>query len=123
MNTEVPEVPYIIRPRQVHRFAVGLFGALLLVGAAPAVAGAACPKTVTSNACAAFGDTANYTLVEGGRFESGAPGWSLTHGYVTKATPEEESHRYDSVGEGSRHSLGRPHALVIASGGEAVSPP
>jgi hypothetical protein len=122
MNTEVPEVPYIIRPRQVHRFAVGLFGALLLIGAAPAVAGAACPKTVTTQAFAAFGDTANYTLVEGGLFESAAPGWSLLNAEVVNESPGGENRGYEHIGDGSRYGQGRSHSLLIDSGGEAVSP-
>lgn len=116
-------MPYIIRPRRVHRFAAGLFGALLLIGAAPAAAGAACPKTVTSQAFATFGDNAAYTLVEGGLFESGAPGWSLRNADVVNESPEDENRSYERVGEGSRYSLGRPHSLVIAANGEAVSPP
>jgi hypothetical protein len=107
----------------VHRFAVGLFGALLLIAAAPAVAGASCPKTVTTQAFAAFGDTANYTLVEGGLFDSGAPGWSLRNADVVNESPEEANPSYDRVGEGSRYGHGRSHSLAIDSDGEAVSPP
>jgi hypothetical protein len=122
MNTEVPEVPYIIRPRHVHRFAVGLFGALLLIVAAPAVAGAACPTTLTTQAFTSYGDTANYTLLEGGLFESAAPGWSLRNAEVVAESPEQETPSYDRYGDGSRYSHGNVGSLAIDSHGEAVSP-
>jgi hypothetical protein len=117
-------VPYIIRPRHVHRSAAGLFAALLLTVATPAMASAACPKTVTTQAFAAFGDNASYTLLEGGLFESGAPGWSLSNAEVSGDNPEEQNHSYDRFGDGSRYSRGgRTHSLVIDRNGEAVSPP
>jgi hypothetical protein len=129
MNTEVPEVPYIIRPRQIHRFAVGLFGALLLIGAAPALAQASCPLPSTLQAFQKFGDTASYTLVEGGLFESGAPNWSLNRAQIINESPEEETQRYEQVGYrydgyynyGYHPGLG--HSLAIDDNGEAVSPP
>ena len=70
-------MPYIIRPREARRIAAALLGSVLLVGAAPAVASAACPSSPTTQALAQFGDSAAYSLLSGSSFESGAPGWSL----------------------------------------------
>lgn len=70
-------MPYIIRPRRIHTFAVGLLSAVLLVVAAPARASAACPTSASSQVFASLGDTAAYSLLQGGSFEAGAPGWSL----------------------------------------------
>lgn len=51
---------------------------LLAVLAAPAAAQAACPITATSTPFQRFGDTAPYSLVPGGHFESGSSGWLLS---------------------------------------------
>jgi hypothetical protein len=87
------------------------------------VAGASCPQTVTTQAFASFGDNANYTLVEGGLFESGAPGWSLRHAYVVDESPEQERPSYSWYGEDSSYSHGSVHSLAIDHNGEAVSAP
>jgi hypothetical protein len=51
--------------------------ALLLIGV-PAAQASPCKNGPTKTAFAAFGDNAQYSLVPGGSFESGASGWSLT---------------------------------------------
>jgi hypothetical protein len=115
-------MPYIIRPRHVHRFVAGLFGAFLLIGAAPAAASTGCPQSATTLAFEKFGDRAAYTLVPGGLFESGAPGWSLSRAEVIGETPEEEGPRYGDVGRLSRSEETSSHSLAIFPGGYAVSP-
>jgi hypothetical protein len=110
-------MPYIIRPRRMHRFFAGLFGAFLLIGAAPAAASTGCPQGATTLAFAKFGDSAAYTLVEGGLFESSAPGWSLSRAEVIAENPDGDVGRWSRSGETSSH------ALAIYRGGYAVSPP
>jgi hypothetical protein len=107
----------------VHRFVAGLFGAFLLIGAAPAAASTGCPQTATTLAFAKFGDSAAYTLVPGGLFESGAPGWSLSRAEVIGETPEEEGPRHGDVGRLSRSEETSSYSLAIFPGGYAVSPP
>ena len=102
-------MPYIIRPRGVQKIAAALFSTVLLIGAVPTIADAACPSSPTSNPFAPFGDNAAYSLVPGGSFESGAPGWSLTHSAVTR-------------GNESYNVAGGSHSLAIQPTGVAVSP-
>jgi hypothetical protein len=87
-----------------------VFGAAVLVGAAPAIAsasaGAGCPTSASTTALASYGDSSAYTLLTGGSFESGAPGWTLSNAAVTS-------------GSGTDGSL---HSLVIQPNGSAVSP-
>lgn len=45
--------------------------------ASTAAANAACATTASSPVFSRLGDTANYSLLPGGNFETGAPGWSL----------------------------------------------
>jgi len=99
-------MPYIIRPREARRIAAALLGSVLLVGAAPAVASAACPSSPTTQALAQFGDSAAYSLLSGSSFESGAPGWSLS----------------DAELVGGSGANGGSHSLVIQPNGLAVSP-
>ena len=102
-------MPYIIRPRNARKLAAALFSSVLLVGAVPAVAGAACPSSATSTPFAKFGDSAAYALLAGGSFESGAPGWSLTRSAVVS-------------GNESYNVAGGSHSLAIQPTGVAVSP-
>jgi hypothetical protein len=115
-------MPYIIRPRQVCQLAAGLIGAFLITGAAPALAATSCPSVVISQPFAKFGDNANYTLVEGGLFEEGAPGWSSSNSEIINESPEEENQSY-YVSYEVGHQRGRSHSLAIQPGGEAVSAP
>jgi hypothetical protein len=77
------------------------------VAAAPVPA--SCAVGPTSTPFAQFGDSADYSLVPGGSFESGAPGWSLT-GSTTAA------------GNESYEVEGGTQSLAIQPGGVAVSP-
>jgi len=98
-------MPYVIGPRRVRKLAAALFSAALLLVAVPVAADAACASSAGSDVFAEYNDTASYVLVQGGNFESGAPGWSLS-----KAAVVEE--------EGAPSG----NALVIQPGGTAVSP-
>jgi hypothetical protein len=124
-------MPYIIRPRRAQKIAAALFAAVLLIGVVPAMANAACPPGPTSHPFAPFGDNASYTLIPGGSFTSGAPGWSLTNALVLGASSESElrgasdNHgrgNEDNEGAGSEANEGGSHALVIYPYGVAVSP-
>ena len=59
------------------------------------------------NPFAPLGDNSSYVLLAGGSFESGAPGWSLNNAEVVDEGPA---------------AVGASHALLIGSGGSAVSP-
>jgi hypothetical protein len=98
---------YVIGRGRARMVAAALVGTALLVGASPAAAGAACPSSPTSNAFAQFNDNASYVLVQGGNFESGAAGWSLTKAAVIEETGSPS---------------GDHHALAIQPAGIAVSP-
>lgn len=99
-------MPYIIRPNGIRRIAATVFGAAVLVGAAPAIASAACPSSASTAALASYGDSSSYTLLTGGSFESGAPGWSLSNAAVTSGAATN----------------GGLHSLVIQPNGSAISP-
>ena len=99
-------MPYIIRPNGVRRIAGAVLGAAVLIGSAPAIASAACPTSPSTAALASYGDSSAYTLLTGGSFESGAPGWSLSNAAVT----------------GGSGANGSVHSLVIQPNGTAVSP-
>jgi len=98
-------MPYVIGPRRVRKLATALFSAALLFAVVPVAADAACPSSAASNVFAEYNDNASYALVQGGNFESGAPGWSLSRAAV--------------IEEQAAPSGG---ALVIQPGGTAVSP-
>jgi hypothetical protein len=102
-------MPYTNHPRRVRSVAVASVVAALLAGIAPAAASAACPSTPTSTQFKQFGDTASYSLLQGGSFESGAPGWSLTKSTVV-------------AGNESYNVAGGSHSLAIQPTGVAVSP-
>jgi hypothetical protein len=82
--------------------------------AAPAHAalGIACPSP-TSTPFAPWGDPANYVLVPGGNFETGAAGWTLSGG--ARIVSGNES--FNVGGPGQTHSLSLP------AGSSATSPP
>jgi hypothetical protein len=105
-------MPQTTHSRQVHRIRnlfCTLLGTGLLIGLVPAAADAACASNPISSPFARFGDTASYSLLEGGSFESGAPGWSLTNAAVVS-------------GNESYEVAGGSHSLAIAPTGIAVSP-
>ncbi len=96
-------------PQHAGKIAAAVLGIALLLGAVPAVAGAACQTGSTSNPFARFGDTAAYMPLAGGSFESGAPGWSLSSSTVVS-------------GNESYNVAGGSHSLAIQPTGVAVSP-
>ncbi len=98
-----------INIRHARKIVAAVFTTALLTAMVPAVAGAACPTGPTSKPFAKFGDTAEYTPLAGGSFESGAPGWSLSSSAVVSGNES-----YDVAG-GS-------HSLAIQPSGVAVSP-
>lgn len=99
---------YSIRPRVARTLAATLTAVLLSV-AAPALAGAACATSSTSHPFSQFGDSAAYSLLPGGSFEAGAPGWALTNAGVAS-------------GNESYKVAGGSHSLAIQPNGVAVSP-
>lgn len=78
----------------------------VLVESAPS-----CTGQVLEQPFARFGDRAQYTLMGGGSFEDGAPGWQLS-----RASVESGSNPYQVNGGG------HTKALRIAPGGVATSP-
>lgn len=105
-------MPYVIRPPLPKSRVAGLIGAAALAFCAlPAVADAACPTTPTTKAFQRFGDTADYSLVSNGHFESGTSGWSLTKSSVVTGN---ESYKVRSSSDSK--------SLAIQPTGVAVSP-
>jgi hypothetical protein len=102
-------MPYIIRPRRVRSVVLAVIGSAALFGAVPAVASAACPTPESSALLSEFGDSSAYFLLPGSSFEGGAPGWSLTNATIVREGDE---------GAGGESA----DALLINSGGQAVSP-
>jgi hypothetical protein len=98
-----------ITTRNARRIVAAVFSTALLSAVVPAVAGAACPSSSTSEPFAKFGDTAAYSALAGGSFESGAPGWSLSNSTVVS-------------GNESYNVAGGSHSLAIQPTGIAVSP-
>jgi hypothetical protein len=83
----------------------------LLVTAAPAAADSTpCTIPASSPAFSVLGDQASYSVVPGGTFENGAPGWSLNNA---------------SIGPGNEpwhvNSSNDSQSLSIAPGGSATS--
>jgi hypothetical protein len=124
---EVPEMPYVIRPRKLRNAAAGLLGAAAVIVALPtgaaalptgaaalptgaaAASSAACASASTSTPFAAVGDSALYSLLSGASFESAASGWTLSDAEVISAGATAES-------------APSGHALAIEPGGSALSP-
>ncbi len=104
-------MPYVIRPRTL-RAMPSLLGAVALLLGAPALAQAACPSTPAAEVFQSFSDTAQYSLVPGGAFESGTAGWSLTGASVASGNESYYVH-------GAHDSK----SLAIQPTGVAISPP
>ncbi len=98
-------MPYLIPRPRVRRSICALVGAALLTVLIPAVANACTVSTGGTQVFESVGDLSNYTLVQGGSFEAGAPGWSLRGAAVSAGGAS-----------GSR-------SLTITPNGSAVSPP
>ena len=110
MDKEVPDLPYVLRPRGLRAGLIALVSAAA-VFVVPAAAQAACAPTPTTKAFKAFGDSNDYSLVPNGGFETGAGGWALSRASVT-AGNEPWSVR----------GAGDSKSLAIDAGGVAVSP-
>jgi hypothetical protein len=110
MDKEVPDLPYVLRPRGLRAGLTALLSALAVV-AVPAAAQAACQSTPTTKPFRAFGDYNDYSLVPNGGFESGAGGWSLSRSAVTFGNEPW-----------SVRAPGDSKSLAIDAGGTAVSP-
>jgi hypothetical protein len=105
-------MPHVIRrPKRLAARTSALLVAAVAILAVPAAASAACPSTPTTKAFQAFGDSANYSLVPNGAFESGTSGWTLSAASV--ATGNESYYV---------HGTGDTKSLAIAPTGTAVSP-
>jgi hypothetical protein len=102
-------MPYTVCPKQVRKLAAALCGAAAIVVAVPAAASAACPSSATAAPFAQFGDSASYSPLQGGNFETDAQGWSLSHSQVV-------------LGNESYDVAGGTHSLAIEPDGVAVSP-
>jgi hypothetical protein len=72
----------------------------------------ACPQQAVSTPFEPWGDRAWYTRVADGGFEQGAAGWHLRRAAVVQGN--EPWHRHDAADA---------HALALAPGGSAISPP
>jgi hypothetical protein len=107
-------MPYVVRPRlraMRQRIAPLLGAAAVALFGLPAVAQAACPAATTAKVFSGFGDSADYSLVSNGAFESGTTGWSLTRAAVTSGN---ESYKV--------HGAADAKSLAITPTGLAVSP-
>ena len=76
MDKEVPDLPYVLRPRGLRTGLTALLSAVA-VFVVPAAAQAACQSTPTTKPFQVFNDQNDYSLVPNGGFELGAGGWSL----------------------------------------------
>jgi hypothetical protein len=110
MDKEVPDLPYVLRPRGLRTGLTALLSAVA-VFVVPTVAQAACQSTPTTKPFQAFGDSHDYSLVPNGGFESGAGGWSLPGARVTTGN---ESWSVRAAGDSK--------SLAIDATGTAVSP-
>ena len=93
--------------------------AALVVGltaapASPATTGSSsCTYGPASRPFASWGDVASYTLVPGGSFESGTPGWTLSGG--ARVVSGNESYYANSTSDS--------HSLSLPSGSSATTAP
>jgi hypothetical protein len=104
-------VPYIIRPPRKRTLLAAVTTAIVSLGVLPALAQAsACPAEGTASPLLqAFGDSHEYTVLPGSRFEGALPGWTLQ--------------RASMATEGTVSAVTRStHSLVISAGGEVVTP-
>jgi hypothetical protein len=110
MDKEVPDLPYVLRPRGLRTGLTALLSAVA-VFVVPAAAQAACQATPTTKPFKVFNDSNDYSLVPNGGFEYGAGGWSLPGARVTTGN---ESWSVRAPGDSK--------SLAIDAGGTAVSP-
>jgi hypothetical protein len=110
MDKEVPDLPYVLRPRGLRTGLTALLSAVA-VFVVPAAAQAACGATPTTKPFQAFSDGHDYSLVPNGGFESGAGGWSLPGARVSYGNEPW-----------SVRAAGDSKSLAIDATGTAVSP-
>ena len=105
-------MPYVARPKLPRgRLVAVAASSLVALFGVPAAAQAACPTAAVTKPFKAFGDTADYSLVSNGAFESGTGGWSLTGASVVTGN---ESFKVRSSTDSK--------SLAITATGRAVSP-
>jgi hypothetical protein len=99
------------------RIGLCLIAALILALAATSVSSAATSSSCTYGAAthpfASWGDLSSYTLVPGGSFESGAPGWTLAGG--ARVVSGNESYFTSSRSDS--------HSLALPTGSSATTAP
>lgn len=103
-------MPIIRSPRRLRSVLAAAGATLAAVAALPTLASAACAPTPTTQAFQAFGDTAPYSLLAGGDFESGAPGWTLGRGTLVSGNEPWKVHAATD-----RWSLKIPSGAVVVS--------
>jgi hypothetical protein len=110
---EVPDLPYVIRPRPLRGTLAALLAAagIVLFGIPAAAQASPCKAQSTTKAFAQFGDNSDYSLAPGGSFENGSDGWSLAGSWV------QSGNETFKVGSGADSK-----SLAIMSTGRAVSP-
>jgi hypothetical protein len=103
--------PIAISPRRARGLGLAVLCiAFLMSFASPALAASGCPSSSTSKVFKSFGDTADYSLLSNGAFESGTSGWSLTKSAVTSGNESYKVH-----GSGDTKSLAiQPTGLVVS---------
>jgi pectate lyase len=105
-------LPYVARPKHPRGRLVAVVAATVItLFGVPAAAQAACPSAATAKAFKGFGDTADYSLLSNGAFESGTGGWSLSGASVVSGN---ESFKV----RGSTDAK----SLAIGARGRVVSP-
>jgi hypothetical protein len=104
-------LPYVIRWPHKRMAALAVSCAALLVTAAPAAADTTCALPASAPVLSVLGDQANYTLLPGGSFEGGAPGWSLNNASVVQGN---EPWKVGGADDSS--------SLNIQPGGSAIAP-
>jgi hypothetical protein len=104
-----PTTPLSLTQRLGVAMTACLIGLGACASATLAATSAVCPSAPVSTPFARFGDSADYSLVPGGSFESGAPGWSLTGATIVSGN---ESYEVDAGTQ----------SLAIQPGGVALSP-
>jgi hypothetical protein len=106
-------MPYVVvRPiRRNARVSALVAAFAVLAMALPAAAHAACPTTPVGKPFQRFGDSADYSLVSNGAFETGTSGWALSKASTVAGN---ESYKVRSSTDS--------RSLAIAPTGMAVSP-
>ena len=103
-----------VRVRTGLALVAALLAAVAAATGSSAASGASsCNYGPASHPFASWGDVASYTLVPGGSFESGAPGWTLSGG--ARVLSGNESYYANSPSDS--------HSLLLPSGSSATTAP